>query len=211
MSVRIHIENCSPGESIDLTLALSPRGRGSLAAEIDPQQPVVALARTRTELAGILKPSELPLPARREDGSLGAEVWARLLPWAASEAGAVGAFVLDQGGLIIAEMRDLPLDRLEELAARLCLLLHGASELSAQHFDAGAVALELGPWWLTLLRIGLAEGTWLVVVLVGENIPIREIREEISEEIHHFVAGMSLITLPRDRSTGGHDLAPISP
>jgi hypothetical protein len=91
MSVRVRIENCSPGETIDLTLALSSRGRGSLAAEVDPERPGVALARTRTELAGLLKPSELPLPARREDGSLGAEVWARLLPWAASEGPAPSA------------------------------------------------------------------------------------------------------------------------
>jgi hypothetical protein len=189
MSVRVRIENCSPGETIDLTLALSSRGRGSLVAEVDPERPGVALARTRTELAKLLKPSELPLPARREDGSLGAEVWARLLPWAASEAGAVGAFVLDQRGLIVAETPDLPLDRMEELAARLCLVIHGAAALEEQGFQVGAASLELGAWWLTALRVGLQEGEWLAVVLVGEGPASREVRQEIIEEIRLFVVG----------------------
>jgi hypothetical protein len=189
MSVRIRIENCSPGEVIDLTLALSAQGRGSLVAELDPQSPSVAIARTRTELAGLLKPSEMPLPARREDGSLGAEVWGRLLPWAASEAGALGAFVLDQSGLIIAETRQLPFARLEELAAHLCVVVHEAVALRGLGLDVGATSLELGTWWLTVLQIPLPEASWLALVLVGESAPKRAAQREIVEEVRLFVNG----------------------
>lgn len=189
MSVHIRIENCSPGEVIDLTLALTSRGRGSLVAAVDPASPSVAVARTRTELAGLLKPSEMPLPARREDGSLGAEVWARLLPWAASEAGAVGAFVLDQSGLIVAETPALPFERLDEIVAHVCVLVHEAVAIESVGHKVGATSLELGSWWLTALQVPLNDGGWLVLVLVGEDVPKRESRKEIVEEVRLFVNG----------------------
>jgi hypothetical protein len=188
VSVRIRIENCAPGEIIDLTLALSPRGRGSLAAEVDPNTPVIAVAKTRSELAKLLRPSELPRPERREDGSVGAEVWARLLPWAVSEARAAGAFVIDQSGLPVAETPSLPLDRLDELAAHLCVIANAAETLAQAGFAAGATAVELDPWRLTTLRIPVAEGSWLALVLVGEDTPEAAVQREIIEEIRLFVA-----------------------
>jgi len=190
VSVHVRIENCSPGEVIDLTLALSIRGRGSLVAEVDPNAPVVAVARTRTELAGLLRPSEMPLPARREDGSLGAEVWGRLLPWAASEAGAIGAFVLDQSGLIVAETPSLPFQRLDEIVAHLCVVVHEAAALVEAGIDVGSTSVELGSWWLTALQIPLVGGSWLALVLVGEGVPSREVRREVTEEVRLFVNGL---------------------
>lgn len=189
MSVHIRIENCAPGEIIDLTLALSPRGRGSLLAEVEPERPGVAIARTRTELAGLLKPSEMPRPERREDGSLGAEVWARLLPWAASEAGALGAFVLDQSGLAVAETPGLPLDRMEELAAHLCVIVHELVALEGRGFQVGAPTLELGAVRLTVLRIPVDESVWLALILVGEGTPSLDVQREVIEEVRLFVSG----------------------
>lgn len=189
MSVRIRIENCAPGEVIDLTLALSPRGRGSLLAEVDPNSPGIAIARTRTELAGLLKPSEMPRPERREDGSLGAEVWERLLPWAISEADSIGAFVLDQSGLAVAETSNLPLDRMEELTARLSIILHELVTLKLRGFDVGPPIFALGTLRLTMLHIPVTEDSWLALILVGEGIPNSDVQKEILEEVRLFVTG----------------------
>lgn len=188
MSVRVRIENCSPGDVIELTLDFTSRGRGSLAAEFD-QQPVIAVAKTRTELARLLKPSDMPRPARRSDGSVGAEVWARLLPWATSEARAVGGFVIDQSGLPVAETPHLPVDRLDELAAHLCVMVHEAATLQRAGFDAGAVAVDLGALRLTALRVPAGGDTWLACVLVSESPPPAEIQREIIEEIRLFILG----------------------
>jgi hypothetical protein len=187
MSVRIRIENCSPGEVIDLTLALSAQGRGSLVAEVDPARPSVAIARTRGELAGLLRPSEQTPPARREDGSLGAEAWGRLLPWAAAEAGAAGAFVLDQAGLVVAGGHDLPFGRLDELSAHLCVLVHEAVALRALGLEVGSTSIEIGAWRLTVLQIPIVEGAWLALVLVGDGAPARGAQQAIIDEVRHFI------------------------
>ena len=100
------------------------------------------------------------------DEMMGSEGWSRMLDWCVSAHEAEGAFVVDGRGLMIGSCGMLGSAELEEIGARLLLVLEQADLMSAALGDAQSASIEMDSGWLTGLRVPIGEADRLVVGMV---------------------------------------------